>query len=260
MYYKTINTLTPVNLFRQLMLPSSQNRVMHLVGDAKMGKTHLLTKVFPHLVQQDYQARYAILDLSNQIYQVPDILNQACFQLGDTCCDGYFAAAQAWSNRPKVDVRGLNTTFSRVGIFAKDGVDDANDKARNLTIAFAKDVGKLNDKLLVLLFDCVDEQAEEEMRTWLTGMLMVALFQFAHIRVVIAGRSLAEAHPSYKALSLRYQLLPVKEIAAYVEYCQDFGLTLPEQSVQTLAHAFDYIPGSIAEVLLKFMPQRISNG
>ncbi|HEY6541993.1 MAG TPA: hypothetical protein VIZ18_13705 [Ktedonobacteraceae bacterium] len=149
MYYKTINTAGAVNLFHQLMQPDSQIRILHLVGDGKMGKSHLLTKIFPHLAQQDYQARCAVLDLSYQFLTVPDILNQACDQFGDQCCDGYYAAEQAWINRPKVDVKGLTTTFSRVGIFAKDGVDDARDKARSLTTAFARDVSKLSDKPLL---------------------------------------------------------------------------------------------------------------
>jgi hypothetical protein len=251
MHYKTINTAEAVDLFHQLMQPGSRTRIMYLAGDGKMGKSHLLTKIFPHFAQQDYQARCAILDLGYHFLSVPDILNQACAQFDDQCCDDYYAADQAWINRPKVDVKGLTTTFSRVGIFAKDGVDEARDKARSLTNAFARDVSKCNDKALLLLFDSV-ERASEEIRNWLTEMLLVPLSRLGHVRMVLAGRSLPQPHGSYRVLCQDYQLLPVKDMQAYIEFCQNSNLTLPEQSIPILAQAFDYIPGLFAEVLSKF--------
>jgi hypothetical protein len=148
-------------------------------------------------------------------------------------------------------VRGFITAFSRIGISAKEGIDDAHARARHLTMPFVKDVGKLCDKSLVFLFDSID-QASEEMRMWLTEMLLISLARLDHVRVVIAGRSLPEAHGSYRSRCQSYQLLPVKEVEAYIAYCQQVNPKLSEQSIRDLVHAFDYVPGLFAEILLKF--------
>src|SRR2546421_11147121 len=126
MTYETINTTEAVHQFRQLMQPNSSFRILRLVGEGKMGKSHLLTKVFPHLTQQEYQARWALLDLSYQFHTVPDILSQVCAQCNDVNFDSYNTADRDWSSRPKVNVRGFITAFSRIGIYAKEGIDDAH--------------------------------------------------------------------------------------------------------------------------------------
>src|SRR5437763_11854993 len=79
--HQTIDTYEAVKLFHQLMEADSQLRVLYLVGTANMGKTHLLTKVFPVLAQHQYQARCVFFDLHNRIYSVSDLLNMAYEQL-----------------------------------------------------------------------------------------------------------------------------------------------------------------------------------
>ena len=62
MQYETINTHEAMNLFRALMQRESEFRLLRLVGDANMGKSHLLTKVFPTLAPKEFQIRHATLD------------------------------------------------------------------------------------------------------------------------------------------------------------------------------------------------------
>lgn len=248
---ETINTHEAIKLFHQLMQPNSSVRVLRLNGDGKMGKTHLLTKAFPTLAQQDYQAPLAIVDLDRRSQTIPDILSQICIQLDEQNFEGYYATDQAWSNRPKVDVRGLTATFSKVDIFAKDNAEGVHDRARILTIEFTKDLRKLRAPLVVLFFDSID-QASEEVQGWLTEMLLIPVSRLSHIRVVMAGRFLPEAHGSYRTLCRDYHLLPVKDVKAYLEYCQNINPTLSERDISVLAHAFDYTPGFVAEALRKF--------
>ncbi len=252
MTHETINTIEAIKLFRELMKPNTNYRVMRLVGNGKMGKSHLLTRIFPYLAQQDYRARCAILDLRHQFHVVPDIFDQACSQMGEEHFNGYYAADRDWSSRPKVEVKDLHVKLARIDISAKDNVEDFRDKDRHLTIHFIKDVSKLNDVPLLLLFDGVDN-TNEPLRIWLIEMLLVKLSRIDHVRVVMAGRYLPEAHSSYKIFCRDYQLLPVTEIEAYMSYCQNICPMLSEEAVKTLAKAFDYNPGLFVEVLPKFM-------
>lgn len=252
MMHQTIDTVEAINRFHELMKPKSDYRVMRLVGNGKMGKSHLLTRVYPYLAQQDYHARWAILDLSYRFHVVPDIFDQACSQMGEEHFISYYAADREWSNRPKVEVKNLHAKLARIGISAKDSIEDARDRDRHLTIQFVKDVSKLNDVPLLLLFDSVDN-INEALRIWLIEMLLVKLVRVDHVRIVIAGRFLPEAHSSYKLFCRDYQLVPVTEIEAYFAYCQKVCPTLSEEVVRTLAKAFDYNPGLFVEVLPKFM-------
>ncbi len=248
----TINTHEAIKLFHQLLQPKSQMRILRLVGEGKMGKSHLLTQVFPSLVQQEYQARWALLDLSYQFHTVPDLLSQTCAQFGNQGCDGYYAADLVWVNRPKVEAKNPAGTFSYVHIPTRDDIDVAHRRDRILTKQFVRDVGQLDDKPLLLLFDSVD-RASEEIRTWLMEVLLVSLSRVDHVRAVIAGRSLPKAHGSYQALCQTYHLLPIKEVEAFVTYCQHLDPSFSEQYILVLAHAFDYIPGLFVELLPKFL-------
>jgi hypothetical protein len=260
MFYETINMLEAVNLFRHLMQPHSQMRVLQLVGTAKMGKSHLITKIFPALARDEYQADWAILDLRNRMQTVPDTLHIACSQLGTKHFANYYSAHQEWTNRPKVEVRNLFARFSRIDISAKESREDAHYRDRHLTTQFVGDLSKHSDTIMLLLFDSIDSAAES-IQTWLTDMLLVQVSRLDHIRVVIAGRSLPETNGSYSSLCRNYQLQPVIEMEAYFTYCQNLKATLVEQSIRDLVHACDYIPGMFVEfVLPKFIQQRRSNG
>jgi hypothetical protein len=270
MSYITIDTNEAVFLFDQFMKPNghidqfvkpnNRTQILGLVGDGKMGKTHLLTKVFPSLAQQKYSSRVAILDLRYQFHNVPEIIDLACSQFDQQCFEeGYYTADQAWINRPKVKVKGLHTIFSHVDIAARDGIDDARDRDRFLTTQFVKDVGKLSDRPLLLLFDSIDK-ANEAIKMWLMEMLLVKLSRLDHVRVVVAGRFLPDPYTSYRALCKSYRLLPVKEIEAYITYCKSVDPTLSEQLIRILAHAFDYVPGLFVEALPKFTSHGLFNG
>ncbi len=111
-----INTQEAVKLFHQLMQPNNQVRVLSLVGAPKMGKSHLLTKVFPQLVHHRYPIRFALVDLRNPTQTIPDFLDIASRHLGDQACPDYSNASREWTSRPKVEVKGLLAKFASIRI------------------------------------------------------------------------------------------------------------------------------------------------
>src|SRR6266849_3016968 len=245
-----INTQEAISLFHQHMQSKNQWHVLRLVGEAKMGKSHLLSKVFPILARQDYHARCALLDLRNPTHTVPDILHFTCGQLGGQTYDSYYAAYREWLNRPKkVGVQQLIALFSRITIAVKDSSSDIHQRDLHLTTQFVKDLSNLDDQPILLLFDTVNK-ADEYIQIWLMDTLLVQLSQLAHVRVVVAGRSVPEASNSYATSCQSYQLSPVTEVDAYIDYCQNANLTLSEQSIRDFARAFRYTPGIFVEYVL----------
>src|SRR6266567_3636965 len=164
MAHETINTHHAVKLFHDLMSSTGDFRVLHLVGEAKMGKSHLLTKIFPALAQKQYQSMVVTLDLRNRLYGVPDILQMACTLIGTKDCPSYNKAYQEWMNwsmnRSKVELRGISALFSFFHISIQNNVHDDYDREHDLTSKLVDDVGRLSDNAFLLLVDSVNNADE----------------------------------------------------------------------------------------------------
>lgn len=266
MINETINTHEIIALFQEFMHLDSQIHVIRLLGNAKMGKTHLLTKVFPSLVRKPGLVRYAVLDLRNPMHAVPDILGaacnglSACSQLGDDTFNHYQTAYQTWLDRSRVGISHIYALFSSLHVSAKESPDDIYNRDRHLAMQFVMDVKKLDDKPFLLFFDSVNN-ANEHIQTWLMDTLLVHLSSLAHVRVVVAGRSLPEAHGSYAQYCRDYQLQPITVVEEYIHFCRNLNANLVEQSIRDLAYAFDYTPGLFAETVgKKFVQRKMVNG
>src|SRR5258708_6391233 len=255
MQSETIDTHEAIRLFREFMQPASDLRVIHLVGDAKMGKTHLLAKIFPIQAVQDHQARYALLDLRNPM-TIPDILQFLCISLGKAHFDRYQAAHQQWSTKPKVSIQGMTAIASSVSIVAKDTEEDRRARDREFTNQFVEDLSRLNDSPLLLLLDHFTpvesfSKAKKEMQIWLMETLVALITQYAHVRVIIAGRTLPDAPSSYAACCQSVRLRAVKDVEEYITFCKKSNVTLEEQSIRDFALAVDYTPGLFADLPYK---------
>ena len=250
MYHKTINREECVDLFRQLMQPESDFRMLRLLGEAKLGKSHLLTKVFPAIARQEHGASCAILDLRKGARSVADVLHKACDLLkGNLAFRGYYDAHQEWVGRSQVQVSGLQAFLSVIKIRSAVEAGESERIVSHLTSRFVGDLRCQAGGLVVFLFDSVDG-ADEATKDWLMDTLLVQLSTLSHVRVVVAGRSVPEACGSYVAMCCSYQLLPVDDEEAYVTYCQEVGAELAEQSIRDMARLFDYKPGMFVDYVV----------
>jgi hypothetical protein len=252
MHHPTINGEEILALFHELMQPDSDQRVLRLMGQAKLGKSHLLTKVFPTLARQEQAAcRHAILDLRSQAQGVPDVLHSACGQLGDESFGGYLTEYKTWRDRPRIETRGLQALLSKISISAHGEADEIRRVIPDLTLAFVNDLRNRPQQPVLLLFDAVDNAAEP-IRDWLMDSLLVQLAPLPHVRCVAAGRTLPDAAGGYAAVCEHYELQPVKEDEAYIRFCQLYGIVMVEQSIRDFARGCGYAPGLFAELTQSF--------
>lgn len=252
MHHPTINGEEILDIFHELMQTNSNQRVLRLIGQAKLGKSHLLTKVFPALARQEQATcRHAILDLRSQAQGVPDVLHSACAQLGDAGFAGYLAEYRAWRNRPRIEASGLQALLSKISIFAQSEAEESRRVIPDLTRAFVNDLRARPQQPVLLLFDAVDNAADAT-RDWLMDMLLVQLASLPHVRCVVAGRTLPDAAGGYAAVCGHYELQPVQEENAYIHFCQSLGMRLVEQSIRDFARASGYKPGFFAELTEPF--------
>ena len=151
-------------------------------------------------------------------------------------------------NQTRVEVHGIRAFFSSFRIALKENTDNIYYRDLDLASQFIKDAAKMNDRLLLLLFDSANSTSEH-MQAWLMDTFLVKLLSFPHVRIVIAGRSLPDVNGSYAALCRSYQLRAVTDIKEYMLYCQRVNASLVEQSIQDFARACDYTPGTFVELV-----------
>ncbi len=250
MTHPTINREPAVDLFHQVMRPQPTYRVLRLLGEPKMGKSHLLTKVFPLLARQTYNAACAVVDLRGSSITAPDILHQSCAQLGgEARFSTYYAAYEKWLNKPVVEVKGLQALLSSISIRTGEQDVDPRRVERLLTTKFVADLQALAPNPVLLMFDAL-EQSDPATQHWLMNELLVNLKPLDHVRVVLAGRTIPDPAGSYAAHCHSYELVPVRDEAAYFAYCRQLKLEIEEPLITGFAHLLDYKPGLFVDMVL----------
>lgn len=257
--HPTIDRVPALTLFSDIMHPDTTYRVLRLLGEAKMGKSHLLTKIFPAIARRQYNTECAVVDLRNGI-TVSDILHNVCTQMGgESRFPAYFAAYADWTNRPAVEVKGLQALLSSISVKAGQS-DDPRRKERLLVTKFLADLTAMAPSTLLLMFDAV-EQSDPAIQTWLMHDLLPGLTAKPHIRVVVAGRTLPDAAGSYAAYCHTFQLTPVEDESAYIDFCRELNLPIGEQSIKDVARVLDHKPGLFVELVLpKFGRRGVAHG
>jgi hypothetical protein len=233
--------------FRALIDPVTPLRVLRLLGEAKMGKTHLLTKVFPSLAQQ-HGSVCAVLDLRNSQQTIIAHLHQPCMQLGRNHFPTFDHSYATWINQPQIQVNGLQGVFSIFSLRSRGREDDTARMIPHLTRCFVDDLRQMHHPQRVLIFDQVDDAAPET-QIWLMDTFLGQVQGLAHIRVVVGGRTLPNVLGNYARLCASYELTSVQEEKAYITYCREVGASLGEQSIRDFAKASRYVPGGFAEIV-----------
>ena len=231
----------PVDLFNQLLDSSHHCRFMRLSGAAKMGKSHLLTKVFPALAQQQ-DARYVIMDMRGS-QTVIDWLYHISTQLGIAHFPTFDKAYQAWLYRPLLQGQDIQAISSEISARSHQ-----RDETPHYTRILVDDLRRLNDRPIVLLCDAVDD-AEKDVQEWLMGTLLVQLQPLPHLHIVVGGRTLPEPLGNYTMICQSHELRPVEEREAFIRYCSEIKSDLKEDDICVLAHAFDYVPGAFVNIV-----------
>src|SRR5205823_3311459 len=112
------------------------------IGQGHMGKTHLLSKVFPRIARQKYHSRCIALDMRNKTHTIPNILRMASSQLDDSFLHKYLAFEKQWIREHNV---------------IKVPIEDTQLRDFYLTSHFVKELNTYNDACLCFFFDTVDE-------------------------------------------------------------------------------------------------------
>jgi len=248
----TIDRGEVITLFHQLMRPHSLHRVLRLSGDPKMGKSHFLTKIFPHLARQHYGARCITLDIRN-LTSSQDFLHRLAMPLEDF--PHYHQTYQAWVNRSKVEVKNVFTLLTSISLRNQAGPDEAQAHLRNLLTHLERDLRTLTSTPLLVMIDALDDEYDKDphLKSWVLNQFLPPLTQLNHLRLVLAGRQMPPATSDYSGLCLDCHLTSVQDTAAYHTYCQHQPITIDRHLIDGYILGAGYRPGFFIELLYNYI-------
>jgi len=248
--------------FQQLLDPRTPYRFLRLFGEKDMGKTMLMTKVFPALARHE-DAAPVLIDMRSSQRPV-DVMHTICHQLDLTHFRNFDRSYIQLFNMPR---RGVQITGS-VAMFASVKInnqpsdeDDVRHAQPILTHNFFDDLRKWPGRTIVLLFDETDKACTTA-QNWLLDTLLGSLLlskQYTHVRVVVAGRQLPAHTGSYDSIRNNHTLRPVIEIEPYIRYCRAIGSTLTEDQILLLIKNSGYVLGVFANTAKLLAPQGLSH-
>lgn len=252
MLIETINSQDTIKYFHQLMSTESQYRIMLVEGGEKLGKSHLITKVFPSICTQDYKFYYALVDLRSKPQSTPDILKQIATQLKhDLPFDRFNDAYKNWLNKDKINIEDVKILFSKVDLNINPNSNRVSWEVY-LTEELITDIEMHSKANVLFLFDQL-ENANKSTKRWLRETLLVQLKPLNNIRTVISGRSLLPMLHTYNLICIPHKLKQVRNEIEYIEWCRRIGIRediLVDQSIKDFARLLGYRPGLFAEYVL----------
>ena len=258
-YPPIINHDRAIEQFRQLLAPNPKIRFMRLLGDGEMGKTTLMSKVFPVLATQQ-NIRTAYIDMRNQAQKPIDFLHTICGLIDRRGFPAFDHAYEEWLTRPKIQMVGLQSFLSKIQISAGREDENREDLTMHLTRKFVDDLDDAPTRRVLLLFDTVND-ASSLTQSWLMDKLLVQLQALPHVCAVVSGRSLPDASGSYAMNCCSHELRPVDDPAAYVRYCRELNVPLSEAEIHLAARFCLFNPGRFAHALQINFPQvSVSHG
>ena len=241
-----------VQLFRELLHSDTRERFLRLLGGPKMGKSHLLTNVFPRIAEE---AGFdcVVLDLRNSQITIVEHLHNIRSRLGPERFVRLDAAYVEWISRPQIQAEGIQAILSFITMRSRSDKADTERMVPHFTNCFVDDLSDIDDRPVVLIFDAV-ERASVEMQQWLMDSLLVQLHPLSHVHVVVGGRTVLEPSGSYHPICKSFELIPVEDEEEYIRYCREIGAELVEQSIRDIAKALNYVPGIFVDSIESFLP------
>jgi hypothetical protein len=244
----TIDRGEAMECFDAMMAANPDYTVLCLSGASKMGKTHVITRVFPTAVVRE-NARQATVDLRSAVLTVEDVLTIVAERLTrEPTAWQRFHQAQSKSMAP-VSVNILHSKLRDTSLDITNASENTPAQwDRYVTGQFIEDLALLHDRTAVLCFDNIDA-ATELLGQWFKDVFLTRLSALPHVRVVVTCSG-TPCFPSTYADCVRvHPLLPIQDRAHFITYGRAACLNYSDGEIEVAITIARNIPGTFAEFL-----------
>lgn len=175
-----------------------------------------------------------------QPYDPVQIIEEIVVQLGRDRFSAYATAASRGTSIGSLSVTGNTMTDSHIGVTV--ATSDA-DRHNELNRSFFEDLTKLDEPALMILDTF--EATSDQVKTWVSGMLLGRVRGNSKVLLVIAGQEVPEVDIDFEEWSLRYDMQPWDR-ASILEYAAHKGLALTDLALDILIEATKGLPLAVA--------------
>ncbi len=186
-----VNYLEQQQAFLQMLKPKCRNRILLFRGESGAGKTTLVSNCQQN-VCEPIQCIFIQCKLTN--ISVAEIFSRICKRLGWKSLPNFKEEVAALS--------GINVNIERnwqVGTgnsihvsLHTDNQADRDERRVRLTDAWFEDI-RASDNPLVIIIDTY-EQANDEVKSWISGHFLTNVASIPNIRIAIAGQKVPDYH------------------------------------------------------------------
>jgi hypothetical protein len=247
MYPATINRRECITLFETIVQRNSQKRILLIKGEEGMGKTHLLASVFKVIAENVYHAHCINIDLKLDGQTIYSIIANARKDLGDKGFFLYHIKSLVRRRNPNQIV--MDNIYMVDSQLTASIIDDSialnyQRQILDQTTFLMRDISRLSKQVLVFFIDNANVKAvSKETLEWLVNTFLKQLSKESHVRIVMAGSSLPEVHLGYLSLCESCDLSEVRELEAYMTYCENAPIKFGEEAIEAIAIISDHRPG-----------------
>lgn len=237
--YNTINTEYAIDDFCEMLKHDSPKRVMHIWGDAMMGKTHLSRDVFPAIAKNAHKniihSRIEFGGSEDEIDLMCSVL--ASFPNPEIVCPSF--TQQHNSFKAYVENIG-KTTISQNNFL---DLKQLYSVYRNeMIVALIDDLRRHEEINFVFIFDAVNN-IPSVFRDWLLNKFVFYMSQLKNVRIVITSKEQVDLTCVHSHLCILHPLRPIKKIKPYVEYCQRHEMHMKTHEIRTIVTLAGHNPG-----------------
>lgn len=244
---KLIDRLEAIDVFKIMISGSEKYRHLRLFGIQKMGKSRMLRE-YREIALREFNTDCAFIDLRLKTREPIDLLCVICDQIGIDNFPKFHEVYDNYLSQPVIKVEGIRQFLSVFDIKDTKGKSQVEHFRRRMLTAFIQDLKVIPvDQKLLFILDQFDE-GDPFVTTWLNEHFMSAIYSFANIFIIFAGRTLPEPMTTYEDICVSYELPPVTKNECK-NYCEDEKIAVSDNQVDTLHRAFKGAPGFFVETV-----------
>lgn len=249
-----------VAAFQQLLQPKCNNRIVMYHGkESGIGKTELLGFCRKQIPEE---MCYLVMDLRGTATTVTEILSRSVDKLGGLAKLKNFSSRLTQLSRvPSLNLEDntLKGTRNQIEVVVQNTAPlDKQERYEQLTEAWFADLATIQNPML-LMFDAF-EQANQEVKDWISGPLLGRLPDNMMLRLALAGQELPEQRLDWKHCCDVYGLYGVTEAQAWLPVVDYLGFRVPVEPAEIylagICHALKGNPGEIMK-FIKTFPRKL---
>lgn len=241
--------------FRELLQPDCERRILLFEGKSGSGKSTLLRHCRTHISEESH---YIPVDLRGTSLSLAGLFFKMTRQLKNERFAAFADKVAELNGRSAVELKNVaqwgNENQINVALQANNNLS-REERLAALTYAWFSDMQAVQRQCMVMMDSF--EQANDEMKEWVSGEFLTEVANSENLRVTVAGQTVPdESRIEWAYCCQKWTLYGVKEAEHWMKLVNELGRVVPSEQplgvLQGLCIAFEGHPAKIMKTIETF--------